>query len=377
MEEAQHVAGDVLQPDAFCQLFGNIGLHLLDDFEGRAILGGGAEDPAVGLMQDPRRMVGGAAQHHPVDVGQLGRGRGDCLDAAVDDDGEFRMVMFQPVDALIVERRNLAVFLRRQTLEPGLAGMDDESAATRLHHRDDEAGEVFLVILIVDADPALHRDRQLDRFAHGAHAVAHQFRLGHQAGAETAHLHPVRRAADIEIDLGIAEILAPLRGLGQECRIAAANLQCHRLLAVLKAQKPLAVAMADRLRRNHFRVKKSMRRELTVEDAAVPVGPIHHGRNGKAVAGRCHDGAHVAADGRNRKCALPALALSRQKPGGAGSYLARAPLAASNTKRRSLAKDTPMFSPLAPVKSFAALTVSMSLPVLTVTSVWSPISSTA
>ena len=63
---------------------------------------------------------------------------------------------------------------------------------------------------------------------HGGDAFGHQRGLGHQAGAEAALLHPVGRAADIEIDLGIAEILAPARGLGQQRRIAAAKLQRHR-----------------------------------------------------------------------------------------------------------------------------------------------------
>ena len=52
----------------------------------------------------------------------------------------------------------------------------------------------------------------------------------HQAGAEAALLHAVGRTADIEIDLVIAEILADARASAERGRIAAAELQRHRML---------------------------------------------------------------------------------------------------------------------------------------------------
>ena len=64
----------------------------------------------------------------------------------------------------------------------------------------------LLGILLVDADPALHRHRHGHRRLHGRDAIADEAGLAHQAGAEAAVLHAVGRAADIEVDLVVAEI---------------------------------------------------------------------------------------------------------------------------------------------------------------------------
>ena len=48
-----------------------------------------------------------------------------------------------------------------------------------------------------------------------ATAARHQLRLRHQAGAEAALLHAVRRAADVEVDLVVAIALADRRRLRQ------------------------------------------------------------------------------------------------------------------------------------------------------------------
>ena len=62
----------------------------------------------------------------------------------------------------------------------------------------------------------------------------------HQAGAERARLHAVGRAADIEVDLVIAEIFADAGRLGELLRIGAAELQRHRMLRRIEAEQPLA-----------------------------------------------------------------------------------------------------------------------------------------
>ena len=105
----------------------------------------------------------------------------------------------------IVERRDVAVFLRRQPVEPGLAGMHVNAS----HARGDDAPRsgrgADLGILIVDAEPAFDGDGNTDRALHGADALGDQLRLRHQAGAEAAGLHPVRRTADVEVDLIVAK----------------------------------------------------------------------------------------------------------------------------------------------------------------------------
>jgi hypothetical protein len=57
------------------------------------------------------------------------------------------------------------------------------------------------------------------RRLHRRHAIGDQQRLRHQARAETALLHSVRRAADIEIDFVEAEILADFRRRRQIARM--------------------------------------------------------------------------------------------------------------------------------------------------------------
>jgi hypothetical protein len=78
-----------------------------------------------------------------------------------------------------------------------------------------------------------------DRFLDGGHAVGDQFGLAHQTGAEPARLHPVGRAADVQIDLVIAEGLADPRRLGQLGRVGPAQLQGDRMFDGVEAQQPL------------------------------------------------------------------------------------------------------------------------------------------
>ena len=94
----------------------------------------------------------------------------------------------------------------------------------------------ILRVLIVDADAAFDGGGDRDSLADGGHAVGDQVRLAHQAGAEASRLDPVGWAADVEIDLVIAERFADPRGLGQLGRIGAAQLQGDRMLDRVEAQ---------------------------------------------------------------------------------------------------------------------------------------------
>ena len=166
-------------------------------------------------------------------------GLGEAGDAAIDDDGHIGQRGLQPIDPVVIERRDVAVFLRRQSVEPGLAGMHDQRIGAGRDHAARQHIERHLRILIVDADPAFHGDGNFDRALHRGDALGDQRGLRHQAGAEAAVLHPIRRAADIEIDFVVAEILADL-GRGREiARIGTAELQRHRMLARIEAEQPL------------------------------------------------------------------------------------------------------------------------------------------
>ena len=115
-----------------------------------------------------------------------------------------------------------------------------------------------------------------DRRLHGGDAVADQCRLHHQAGAEAALLHAVGRAADIEIDLVVAEVLADARRFGERRGIAAAELQRDRMLERVEAEQPRAVAAQHRAGGEHLGVDQRAAREQAMEEPAMPVGPFHH-----------------------------------------------------------------------------------------------------
>jgi hypothetical protein len=133
-----------------------------------------------------------------------------------------------------------------------------------------------LGILVIDADTALHRDRNRHGGLHGRHAIADEPRLRHQAGAEAPLLHPVGRTADIQVDLIIAEVGRDAGTFGQRARIGAAKLQRHRMLRRIEAEQPLAVPVQDRARGHHLGIDQRPPGQQPVEEPAMPVRPIHH-----------------------------------------------------------------------------------------------------
>ena len=161
--------------------------------------------------------------------------------------------------------------------------MHDQRIGARCDHAARQNVERNFRILVVDADPAFDRDGNFHRTLHGGNAFRDQRRLRHQAGTEAAVLHPVRRTADIEIDFVVAEILADLRGGGEIAGIGTAKLQRHRMLASIEAEQPPAVAMNNGAGRQHLRIEPRAPAHQTVEDAAMPVGPVHHGCHRKAI----------------------------------------------------------------------------------------------
>jgi len=138
-------------------------------------------------------------------------------------------------------------------------------------------------VLIVDADAAFDRDRHPHRALHRGDTFRHQIRLSHQAGTEAAILHAVRRAADIEVDFIVAEILTDLRAGREVRRVRSAELQRHRMFAGVEPEQPLAVAVDHRPGRQHLGVEPRAPRQQPVKDAAMPVSPVHHGCDGKSM----------------------------------------------------------------------------------------------
>ena len=113
-------------------------------------------------------------------------------------------------------------------------------------------------------------------------------RLGHETRSEASLLHTIRRTADVEIDFVIAKGRTDGCGLCKLCGIGTAKLERYGMLRRIEPQKPLSIAMQDRFGRHHFSVEQGMPRQLAVEEAAVPVRPIHHRGNAELVIWAMH-----------------------------------------------------------------------------------------
>ena len=149
--------------------------------------------------------------------------------------------------------------------------------------RLNEITEEFIAILVVDADTGLHRDRDRHHIAHRFDTVGHQRRVTHQAGAKHPVLHAIGGAADVEIDLVIAARLGQLRALRQGLRVAAAELQCDRVL-FFAIRQVVAFAMNNRPGGHHFGIQQRMPRQQPQEVAAMSVSPVEHRRDGEAMS---------------------------------------------------------------------------------------------
>jgi hypothetical protein len=214
--------------------------------------------------------------------------RFDRLDATVDDNLQTGSRRLQAIDASVIQRRNFPVLLRRQTMQPGLARVHDEGLATSAAHRIDEPLEVGFAILIVNADAALHRHRNVHRGLHGRDARRNQRRLRHKTGAEAALLHPVRRTSDIEIDFVVATRGADRGRIGQLSGIRAAKLKRNGMLVVREPEQAVAIAVDHGIRRHHLGIEKRVASQQPMEGPAMAVRPIHHGGHTKSTAWTAH-----------------------------------------------------------------------------------------
>ncbi|GJE72553.1 hypothetical protein CHKEEEPN_4110 [Methylorubrum podarium] len=282
VEQAEHVPGIGMKPQAPLQPVGDDRLQRRDRREG---VGHGrrlAEQLGIDVEQQRRLGIGGPTDHDAVDLGEPGLGVGDAGDAAVDRDRQVRMRLLQPADAAVIEGRHVPVLPRRQALQPSLAGMHDEPVGARRDHGAGHRVEGLLDVLVIDAQAALHGDGHRHRRLHRRHTGTDEVRFAHQAGAEAPLLHPVGRAADIEVDLGIAEIGGDPRRRREVAGIGAAELHGDRMLAGIEAEQPLPVPVQHGAGRHHLGVEPGAARERPVERAALPVGPVHHRRDAEA-----------------------------------------------------------------------------------------------
>src|SRR6266550_63286 len=114
--------------------------------------------------------------------------------------------------------------------------MHDKSRRASAGDNTDEIADKSVFVDVVDASAMLDGDRYRNRIAHSLDAIRDQRRIGHQAGAEAARLHPLAGTADVEIDFVVAPRFAEARTMRKRLRIAAAQLQGQRMLGGIEIE---------------------------------------------------------------------------------------------------------------------------------------------
>ena len=168
-----------------------IGQELLGDFATAGDRARIAKYHLVGIGQEIRVLVGLAPNHDTVHFAHVIMNFLQGFHSAVKDDLHVCKCLLDCVGTLVNEWGNLAVFLGRKSGEYGLAGMNGEAGAAgplNLLHKSEQE---VVIVLVVDADAGLYRDRYGNDSLHGFHAFTHQLRFGHEDGADLALLNPI------------------------------------------------------------------------------------------------------------------------------------------------------------------------------------------
>ena len=227
--------------------------------------------------------------------------------------------------------------------------MDDEHVApATLRHGAHEVTHEVVALHAVHTDAVLDRHRQVSRFAHGRHAVRHQGGLALQASAKGPTLHPRTRAAAVQVDLVVAPLLRQPSTARQIVWLTAAQLQCHRVLFLVEVKMPRHIAMQQRTCGHHLGVEQRAAGDEAMEEAAVPICPIHHRRDAQAPGRKllrklfAHDGwvLRVTArppDQANTSSRLPAAPVPARNT----ARLARKAFFARNCATKSASSEAP------------------------------------
>src|SRR5207253_11254828 len=146
------------------------------------------------------------------------------VEASIQHDRQRRKISLQALHDFVAERRNLAILLRRESLQHGVSRMHDEYIATCALDEADKIAYEAVVVIAIETDPMLDRHRQRHRIAHRLDAIRDECGLAHQTRAEAAGLDALRRTAAIQIDLVVTPAPAQPRGVRELRRIAAAQL---------------------------------------------------------------------------------------------------------------------------------------------------------
>ena len=251
------MTGDLVQTAPIGQVAGDIGAHFLDHFKG-----GFAPCPVKDYLICPQqnrvwRMVGRATDHHPV---QPRVQKPACLiqrgNAAIDRNMQIGEIAFHLHHQIVIQRRHIAVFLGAEPLQPRLAGVDGETGDAGGADRFKKSRQDFAWFLLVHTNAAFHGDFNIRGGDHFGATLGHQRGFFHQHRAKTARLHPIRGAADVQVDLVIALVIANAGGRGQFHRIRPAQLHCDGVFRRIKPQQMPRLAAHQCGGCDHFGIKQ-------------------------------------------------------------------------------------------------------------------------
>jgi hypothetical protein len=287
LKQTDHVAGDVVETSARCDIVGGIGHHRVTQRYPVRLASLFAIDAMVDIGKNGRVVISGTAEHHAIHMLEMFARLIEIGDTAIDADKDIRVLPLHAIDEIIIERRHFAVFLWRKPLQPGFSRMNPDRVRARRNNPFQKIRQNRFRLLIVHPDPALHRNRHAADSLHCGDTLRDHLRLAHQAGAECAGLNPIRGTADIEVDLVISVIAGDPHRLGELGRIGPAKLQRDGMFLRVIAEQPVALAMDDGIGDDHFGIKQRALRQLPVQKSAAGVGPVDHGGHGEDFFAAC------------------------------------------------------------------------------------------
>src|SRR5688500_5872551 len=127
-EQTQPVAAHAVERHAARELCLHVGPQCTQQLAARAQH---ATEPGdIDPMQQVGVVICGPSQHGAVGMREVRAGFGRVGDSAVDHDLELGTLALEPPRPVVAQRRHLAVLLRRESLEPCVARMHHEDAAT-------------------------------------------------------------------------------------------------------------------------------------------------------------------------------------------------------------------------------------------------------
>ena len=138
MKCAQQVAGDAGKACAPAEFRIDVAIETADDLQPVACRSRVAKEVLIGHGETKWVLVGFAAEHDTIDPVKMLLCGAQAGHSTVDDHLQCRKIGLQPVDAIIVQWRYLAILLRAQALQPGFARMHNQSSAARLGNLADE-----------------------------------------------------------------------------------------------------------------------------------------------------------------------------------------------------------------------------------------------